>query len=232
MVFRKKGYVQPLLFSFENMAELNSLSDGFEGALIHLTKSDEILAELIRNIGECTLARREDYFLSLVSAIINQQLSGAAADSIFRKFAAELGYDLTPEKVQKLSPDQFRKSGISRSKEDFIRKLSEKFANYKGFLSCIAEKSDSEILSALMELKGIGRWTAEMFMIFSLNRLDILPINDAGFRRSVSKFYLNGKKATDDDILRISKAWRPYRTIAVWYLWRGLDGVPKGPIQP
>jgi DNA-3-methyladenine glycosylase II len=230
-VFRKKGYVKPLLSSFESMAELNSKSHGFEDVLIHLTKSDKILAELIRNVGECSLARREDYFLSLVSAIINQQLSGSAADSIFRKFTAELGNDLTPERVQNLSHDQFRKSGISKSKEEFIRKLSEKFANDKGFLSQIAEKPDSEILSSLMELKGIGRWTAEMFMIFSLNRLDILPINDAGFRRSVSKFYLNGRKATDDDILRISDAWRPYRTIAVWYLWRGLDGVPKGPIQ-
>jgi DNA-3-methyladenine glycosylase II len=213
------------------MAERNSHSDGFEGALAHLTKSDKILAELIINVGECKIARKEDYFLSMVSAIINQQLSGSAADSIFRKFAAELGNDLTPEKVQKLSPDQFRKSGISRSKEDFIRRLSEKFTNDKGFLTRLAEKSDSEILSALMELKGVGRWTAEMFMIFSLNRLDILPINDVGFRRSVSRFYLDGKKATDDDILRISEAWRPYRTIAVWYLWRGLDGVPKGPIQ-
>ncbi len=214
------------------MVERNALFGGFTSALVHLSNIDKILAERIRNVGECSLGRREDYFLSLLTAIINQQLSGSAADSIFRKFSIELGNELSPERVRKLSPSQFRKSGISKSKEDFIRRLSEKFANDKGFLSDIAGKSDSEVLSTLMELKGVGRWTAEMFMIFSLNRLDILPINDAGFRKSISKFYLDGKKATDEDILRISKNWRPYRSIAVWYLWRGVDSVPKGPIQP
>lgn len=213
------------------MIEQNTESDGFKNALIHLANSDKILAELIRNVGKCSLGRREDYFLSLLTAIINQQLSGSAADSIFRKFSRELGNELSPERIQNLSPIQFRKSGISNSKEDFIRRLSAKFADNKGFLSEIAGKSDSEIISTLMELKGVGRWTAEMFMIFSLNRLDILPINDAGFRKSVSKFYLDGKKATDEDILRISEKWRPYRSIAVWYLWRGVDGVPRGPIQ-
>jgi DNA-3-methyladenine glycosylase II len=213
------------------MVQQNARSYIFSNALVHLSNSDKTLAELIGNVGECSLGRREDYFLSLLTAIINQQLSGSAADSIFRKFSMELGGEITPEKVQTLQSSQFRKSGISKSKEDFIRRLAERFMNNEFFLSDIDEKSDSEILSILTEMKGIGRWTAEMFMIFSLNRLDILPTSDMGFRRGVSKFYLDGKKATDDDILRISENWRPFRSIAVWYLWRGLDSDSKGPIQ-
>ena len=130
-----------------------------------------------------------------------------------------------------LTGEQFRRAGISRSKEGFIRGLSEKFAGDAGFLRGIDGLPDGEVLATLTGINGIGRWTAEMFMIFSLGRLDVLPLTDAGFRRAVSRFYLNGRGANDGDILEISRKWEPYRSIAVWYLWRALDGEPKGPIQ-
>lgn len=213
------------------MQEQHSESKKFSDAIIHLANSDEVLSGLIEDIGDCTLKKREDFFLSLLSTIINQQLSGSVADSIFKKFLEEVEGEVIPEKVVNLSPDQFRKSGISKSKESFIRGLSKEFIKDRNFLLDITSKSDSEVLSELMNLRGIGEWTAQMFMIFSLNRLDVLPVGDAGFRRSVSKFYLNGAEVSVDDILRISEKWKPYRSIAVWYLWRGIDRAPKGPIQ-
>lgn len=213
------------------MLRPNNGTKRFSEAIFNLINSDKILAKLIREVGDCQLRRGENYFLSLLSAIISQQLSGSVANSIYKKLSEEFDGDLNLESVQNLSHDQFRKSGISFSKEDFIRKLSAKFVNEGDFLSDINVKSDSEALATLIELKGIGRWTAEMFMIFCLNRLDVLPINDAGFRKSVSIFYLGGRKATDEEIMNLAESWKPYRSIATWYLWRSIDSIPKGPIQ-
>ena len=216
------------------LVDLYMTGDGensFNHIANHLSTSDPVMAELIKSIGECTLAKAENYYLSLLASIINQQLSGSAADSIHRRLTQEAGGELNPRNIFILSPEQFRRAGVSRSKEDFIRRLSAVFSEDVGFLNDIDQKTDDEILSILTGLKGIGPWTAHMFMIFSLNRLDVLPIGDAGFRRAVSKFYLNGARAEDPEIIKIAEKWRPYRSIAVWYLWRGIDGAPKGPIQ-
>ncbi len=203
----------------------------FKNAVYHLSASDAVMKDMIKNIGECTLSKSENYYDSLLASIINQQLSGSAADSIYARLVREAGGDPNPHSMSMLSPDQFRRAGVSRSKEEFIRRLSAVFLEDGGFLNDIDQKTDEEILSTLTELKGIGSWTAHMFMIFSLNRMDVLPLGDAGFRRAVSRFYLNGEKAEDTEITKIAEKWRPYRSIAVWYLWRGLDSAPKGPIQ-
>lgn len=197
----------------------------------YLSSSDSVMAGLIKKIGECTLSKSENYYTSLLATIINQQLSGSAADSIYGRLVGEAGGDPNPESISMLSPEKFRRAGVSRSKEDFIRRLSAVFLEDAGFLNDIEQKTDEDILSTLTGLKGIGTWTAHMFMIFSLNRLDVLPMGDAGFRRAVSKFYLNGAKAEDQEIIKIAEKWRPYRSIAVWYLWRGIDSAPNGPIQ-
>lgn len=178
--------------------------DRFTDAVTHLSKSDPVLAGLIVGIGECTLGRTEDYHLSLVGSIINQQLSGSAADSIYGRLLSEAGGDLSPEGIYSLFPEQFRRTGVSRSKEDYIRRISALFSENADFLRDLDERTDQEILSILTGIKGVGRWTAQMFMIFSLNRLDVLPLDDAGFRRAVSRFYLNGRPALDEDILKIS----------------------------
>ena len=203
----------------------------FQDAIEHISKSDSLMSELIAKIGECTLERNENYYVTLLSSIINQQLSGSAADSIYKRLLGEVGGELSPSNVFSLYPQQFRRAGVSKAKEEYIRRLSFEFITNENFLSKLEEKTDSEVLSILTNLKGVGKWTAEMFMIFGLNRLDILPMGDSGFRRAVSKFYNGGIPATDDDIINISDKWRPYRSVAVWYLWRGIDTVPKGPIQ-
>lgn len=202
-----------------------------QDAIEFLRNKDEVLNKIIEKVGYCTLSRRDDYFKSLVASIINQQLSGSAADSIFSNFLKELRGKLEPERVLNLSDSQFRKVGISRAKEKYIRGLSKKFRDDNNFLAEIDELSDEDVVNRLTELNGVGRWTAEMFLMFSLNRIDVLPIGDSGFRRAVSKFYLNGKKAEDYEIINISRKWEPYKTIAVWYLWRGLDSKSLGPIQ-
>ena len=148
----------------------------------HITSSDPVLAGIIESIGKCTLVGRSDYYASLVGTIINQQLSGSAADAIYSRMVGELSGSLEPLKVLELTEEQFRRSGVSRSKERFIRELSEKFAGNAGFLRDVGCLPDGEVVSVLTEINGIGRWTAEMFMIFSLGRLDVLPLTDAGFR--------------------------------------------------
>ena len=193
----------------------------FQNAIDHISKSDLLMSELIYHIGECTLGKTENYYVSLLSSIISQQLSGSVADSIYRRLLSETCGEPSPRKVISLNPEQFRKAGVSKAKEEYIRRLSFEFITNESFLSNLEEKTDSEVLSILTGLKGIGRWTAQMFMIFSLNRLDILPIDDAGFRRAVSKFYFEGRPTSDEDIINISDKWKPYRSIAVWYLWRG-----------
>jgi DNA-3-methyladenine glycosylase II len=229
--FTLEKYFTPAPYLAEAMTAGNFQESRFSEAEAHLSSSDRVLAGLIGKIGACRLGRRDDFFISLLVSIINQQLSGSAADSIFRKFLIETGDRITPDRVMGLSSESFRRSGISRSKERFIRELAQKFSHDESFLSGILDKPDPEVLSSLTALNGVGRWTAEMFMIFSLNRPDVLPLGDAGFRKSVSRFYLEGRKATDEEILEISEKWRPYRSIAVWHLWRSLDGLPRGPIQ-
>ena len=224
---QKLLYTLPFAYMYMAVEEVGRLAE----ASLHLSKSDPVMADLIADIGPCTLAKEEDYYASLLAAIINQQLSGSAADSIYGRLIREAGSRSDPNSIAGLSPEQFRRAGVSRSKEGFIRGLSSAFIKDGGFLKEVDQKNDQEVLSILTGLNGVGTWTAHMFMIFSLNRLDILPLGDAGFRRAVSKFYLEGRKPDDSEIIEISKKWAPYRSIAVWYLWRGIDSAPKGPIQ-
>lgn len=203
----------------------------FQEAISYLSNSDPILSKIISNVGECKLNRREDYFQSLVGAVINQQLSGSAADAIYQRLLSQLRGRLTPTEVLNLKEVQFRSIGLSKAKEQFIKGIALKFQEDKSFLTDIEGLSDSDVLQKLTEIKGIGKWTAEMFMIFSLNRLDILPIGDAGFRRGISVYYIRNRKPDELDISEIADKWRPFRTIAVWYIWRALDNQPKGPLQ-
>ena len=206
-------------------------SNIFRCAVDQLKASDPVMSRIIDAVGECTLPKRENRYISLIGSVVSQQLSGRAADSIFRRLSCELGDRITPADVLNLTHQQFRRSGISASKESYIRGISERFALDKHFLSDLSDRLDDEVLTQLTGIRGVGIWTAQMFMIFSLNRLDILPMQDAGLRRGISKFYFNGKLPRDSEIIQISENWRPYRSIAAWYIWRGIDGEPKGSIQ-
>ncbi len=224
-------FVQSALCFYSDMEEEIPPINIFTTAVEKLKASDPVLSDVIDAVGKCTLSRKENRYVSLIGSVVSQQLSGRAAESIFSRLSQELSGRITPENVLNLTHHQFRRSGISASKESYIRGISEKFALDRDFLSELNARPDDEVLTQLTRIRGVGVWTAQMFMIFSMNRLDILPLQDAGLRRGISKFYCSGEHPDDREIIRISEKWKPFRSVAVWYIWRGIDGEPKGPIQ-
>lgn len=200
-------------------------------ALEFLKNRDKVLNKIITDVGYFALKRRTDYYAALISSIINQQLSGSAAQAIYERLIEKIYGKFEPKKIIDLGEEKLRCVGISRNKAKAIMELSEKFHNEPSFLSDIEKLSDHEVIEELSKLRGIGEWTCQMFLIFSLKRLDVLPIKDAGFRKAISKFYNDMKAVDDTTIIEISDNWRPFRTIAVWYLWRAIDGGSRSPIQ-
>jgi DNA-3-methyladenine glycosylase II len=190
-------------------------------------RRDPVLAAIIRQHGPCALgdARdRFDHFAMLVRAIVFQQLSTKAATTIHdRLIAAMPGGIVSPEALASLSDDQFRAVGISRQKASYLRDLGLKVASGAVPLDSVDALSDEEVITALTHVKGIGRWTAEMFLIFRLQRPDVLPLGDLGIVNAIQKAYRLRKKPTAARMAKLGEAWRPYRSIASWYLWRSLD---------
>ena len=195
-----------------------------------LLRRDPVLAALIRRQGPCGLAaaRRADHFSALVRAITFQQLSTKAATTIYNRMAALMPAGTpTPDGFAALSDDQLRAAGMSRQKIGYLRDLSEKVASRKLDLDALDALSDEEVIAALVTVKGIGRWSAEMFLIFRLLRPDVLPVGDLGIVTAIQRAYKLRKKPTPDRMRKIGEAWRPYRSIASWYLWRSLDNEPQ-----
>lgn len=199
----------------------------FSAAEKHLRRSDPVLAQIIKEQGKCALKPDRRYFQSLVEAILSQQLSVKAAATIFGRFRDLLAGQVVPEAILALRDEQFRGAGISRQKMAALRDLSFKwqasFINPRRF----AYMSDEDIIAALTQVKGIGRWTAEMFLIFSLCRLDVLPLGDLGFRNAVKRAYGLRKMPNEKRLLALGEKWKPYRAIATWYMWASLDNKPK-----
>lgn len=199
----------------------------FSAAEKHLRRVDPVLAKLIREHGRCSIKPDRRYFQSLVEAILSQQLSIKAAATIFARFQELLAGKILPENILQLRDEQFRGVGISRQKTSYLRDLSSRwqasFINPRRF----AHMSDEEIIAALTQVKGIGRWTAEMFLIFSLSRLDVLPVGDLGFRNALKQAYRLRKLPEAKRIATLAEKWKPYRSIATWYLWASLNNKPK-----
>ena len=194
-----------------------------------LLRRDPVLAALIRAHGPCGLAeaQRTDHFSALVRAITFQQLSTKAASTIYRRLAALMPDETpTPQALAALSDEQLRQVGMSRQKSVYLRDLSEKVLGGSLDLNTLDSLHDEEVIAALVQVKGIGRWSAEMFLMFRLHRPDVLPVGDLGIVTAVQKVYRLRKKPTADRIRRIGDVWRPYRSVASWYLWRSLDNVP------
>jgi DNA-3-methyladenine glycosylase II len=189
--------------------------------------SDPVMARLIRKIGPIHLrARRVPVFQSLVQAIIYQQLSGKAADTIFARFQGLFG-DGFPSPAQALAStaEQLRSAGLSRPKAKYVRGVAEKAASGKlPSLESCDDLTDAEIVEQLTELKGVGRWTAEMFLIFNLARPDVLPVHDLGVRRGFQIAYGKRKLPEPEQLEKFGQRWKPYRTLAARYLWRAVDG--------
>lgn len=191
-------------------------------ALDHLRK-DRKLAKVIDKVGEFNLSLTKNPYQSLVEAIITQQLSGKAADSISTRFRAIYGRFPKPADVMETSDAKLRKAGLSYMKISYIKDLSKKVESKEIRLSYMKDLTDEEVIVQLTQVKGIGRWTAEMFLIFSLGRLDVLPVGDLGLKKGIQRLYSLEELPEKGQIERIAQKWKPYRSVATWYLWRSLD---------
>jgi DNA-3-methyladenine glycosylase II len=199
--------------------------DDYARARRLLLRRDPVLASLIRKHGPCGLAaaQRADHFSALVRAITGQQLSTKAASTIYARLVALMPGGVTPAALVSLTDEQMRAVGMSRQKIAYFRDLAEKALSGALPLDAIDEMGDDEVIAALTQVKGIGRWSAEMFLMFRLHRPDVLPVDDLGIVNAVQAVYRLRKRPTADRIRRIGEAWRPYRSVASWYLWRSLD---------
>jgi DNA-3-methyladenine glycosylase II len=203
--------------------------DDYARAQRLLRRRDPILADLIRKHGRCGLAaaQRTDHFSALVRAIVGQQLSTKAAATIYRRFVELLpGQQVSAASIACATDDELRAVGLSRQKSAYLRDLCARVADGRLQLDALDRMTDEEVITALSQVKGIGRWTAEMFLIFRLHRPDVLPVGDLGIVNAVKKVYRLRKKPTPERIVKIGEAWRPYRSVASWYLWRSLDNEP------
>jgi DNA-3-methyladenine glycosylase II len=193
-------------------------------------RRDPVLAGIIKRHGPCALGDhrdRFDHFAMLVRAIVFQQLSTKAATTIHDRFIAAMpGGRVSPEGLASLSDEQFRTAGISRQKASYLRDLGMKVAAGAVPLEAVDTMTDEEVITALTQVKGIGRWTAEMFLIFRLQRPDVLPLGDLGIITAIQKAYNLRKKPTPARMTKLGEAWRPYRSVASWYLWRSLETPP------
>jgi DNA-3-methyladenine glycosylase II len=194
-----------------------------------LMRRDPVLARLIKAHGPCGLAaaQRNDHFTALVRAITGQQLSTKAAATIFSRIEALMpGGTLTPAGLAAVTDEALRAAGMSRQKIVYFRDLTAHVQSGELPLDSLDAMSDEEVIAALTKVKGIGRWSAEMFLMFRLHRPDVLPVDDLGIVNAITAVYRLRKRPDAKRIRKIGDAWKPYRSVASWYLWRSLDNEP------
>ena len=192
-------------------------------AVHHLKKSDPVLRAIIERVGPCRMEFGVAEFSSVAEAIVYQQLNGKAAVTIFNRFAALAGDPLTPEGILKLSDAQLRSVGLSKQKSAYLKDLAKKTSDGLLNFARLPEMTDEEVIEHLTQVKGVGVWTAHMFLMFSLRRPNVLPTGDYGVQVAIKKHYKKRKLPKPKDMEKIAKAWEPYRSVACWYMWRSLD---------
>ena len=194
-------------------------------AIVHLKKSDPVMRAIIERVGAYKLQHREPSFETLVRSIVYQQVSGKVASVILSRLIALLPDGrVTPEAILKLTPARMRKAGLSKQKTAYIRDLARKTKAGTVKFEALVGLSDLEVIEHLTQVKGIGVWTAHMFLIFALRRLDILATGDLGVRTAIRKAYALEELPVAKQIEELAAAWRPYSSVAMWYLWRSLEG--------
>jgi DNA-3-methyladenine glycosylase II len=196
-------------------------------AVNHLKKSDPVMARIVGAVGPCRFKVRAEgtHYHAVFRSILYQQLAGAAALAIHRRVQALYGgRDPTPEELLGTSDDTLRAAGLSRQKLSYLRDLSARVASRDVVMDAIENLPDADVVSTLTRVKGVGRWTAEMFLIFRLGRPDILPDLDLGIRTAIKRAYRLRKLPDSKRVHGIGSKWAPYRSIATWYLWRSVDG--------
>ena len=197
----------------------------WDKAVTELARQDRIMRELIARTDERLSAKSEDPFRTLVRSIIGQQLSVKAAHTIRERFFA-LDPGCTPGSVLKLGYDRLINCGLSRRKTEYILGLAEQLENRTIDPAGWEHMHDEEIIAELTRIRGIGRWTAEMYLIFSLQRPNVFPLDDAGLVRAISTAYFSGEPVSRLEVRRMAAGWEPWKTVASWYLWRSLTALP------
>ena len=197
----------------------------WEEACKHLAKKDRVMRRLIPQFGDVCLESRGDAFVTLARSIVGQQISVKAAQSVWDRFAA-LSKNLTPANVLKLKVDDMRASGLSARKVEYLVDLALHFSNGTVHTRQWADMDDEAIIDELVAIRGIGRWTAEMFLIFYLLRPNVLPLDDVGLINGISHNYFSGEAVSRSDAREVASAWAPYCSVATWYIWRSLDPQP------
>jgi DNA-3-methyladenine glycosylase II len=192
-------------------------------AIEHLKRSDPVLSAIIDRVGDYGIQFRQPDFETLVRSIVYQQLSGRVASIIFGRLAAAVGPKMTPESVLKLRPSRMRKLGLSTQKTAYIRDLARHTRDGRVVFGELQGLSDQAVIELLTQVKGIGVWTAHMFLIFALQRHDVLPTGDLGVRSAIRKAYGMAALPTPAEMETVAAAWRPFCSVASWYLWRSLE---------
>ncbi|WP_310643910.1 DNA-3-methyladenine glycosylase 2 family protein [Limnohabitans sp.] len=191
----------------------------------HLVKKDRVMKRLIPQFGEASLQSRGDAFVTLARSIVGQQISVKAAQTVWDRFAL-LPRKITPTNVLKLKVDDMRAAGLSARKVEYLVDLALHFDNGALPVKKWSEMDDEAIIDELVAIRGIGRWTAEMFLIFHLMRPNVLPLDDVGLINGISHNYFSGESVSRNEAREVAAAWAPYRSVATWYIWRSLDPLP------
>jgi DNA-3-methyladenine glycosylase II len=199
--------------------------DFWDEACRDLSGRDPVMGRIIAERGHVHLMSRGDPFQTLARSIVGQQISVKAAQSVWNRFAAAAG-EVAPLRVSRMRTATLRNCGLSERKAEYLKDLAKRFHSGDVDPTHWPARDDEAIIGELVAVRGIGRWTAEMFLIFNLLRPDVLPVDDLGLLRGIEKNYRNGEGVSRREAQQLGEAWRPWRTVATWYLWRSLEPVP------
>ncbi|MEI6768799.1 MAG: DNA-3-methyladenine glycosylase 2 family protein [Betaproteobacteria bacterium] len=209
-----------------SVPEATEVPSYWEEACRYLIKKDRVMKRLIPQFGDVKLISRGDAFITLARSVVGQQISVKAAQTVWDRFTQLSKSTMTPSRVLKLKVDDMRAAGLSARKVEYIVDLALHFSNGRGNPLGWEAMSDEEIIAELVAIRGIGRWTAEMFLIFHLLRPNVLPLDDVGLLNGISQNYFSGESVSRSDAREVAQAWAPFCSVATWYIWRSLDPVP------
>lgn len=201
----------------------------WDDACRHLSRRDRVMRRLIQQFGEARLSSRGDAFTTLARSIVGQQISVKAAQAVWDRLVAALGAPptrLSPDQVEAADARTLREAGLSARKVEYLLDLARHFNSGAVHVAQWQKMGDEEIVDELVAIRGIGRWTAEMFLIFHLMRPDVLPLDDLGLLKGISHCYFSGEPVTRAEARDIGEGWSPFRSVATWYVWRSLDPLP------
>lgn len=215
----------PMARSSTSREVVAGVPEYWEQAKQELMKRDRIMRKLIPKFGDLHLTGRGDPFTTLARSIVGQQISTKAADSVWQRFL-EVCPQCTPAQVLKSGDEKLASCGLSRRKAEYIRDLAQHFKDKKVHVTDWSNMDDEAVIAELIQIRGIGRWTAEMFLIFNLRRPNVLPLDDLGLLKGISANYFSGEPVSRSDAREVAANWEPWRTVATWYMWRSLDPHP------